>query len=118
MNIPLTIACSGPGAPVLISLNEGYAQIFWHGTIGITLCLLYIWLKKREGKWFAMPSLFLSVFNPAWMTNGRGGDCGFFIYESTLAILIYSALALVAQIAYFTYFERNRKLNLEANQSE
>ena len=85
--------------------NQGYSQQMWYGSLGLTSCAVYLWLKRRSSRLFILPSIFLSALHPAWTFSATNGDCGYMMYDASLGIIIFISAMLLAQMSIYTYIE-------------
>jgi hypothetical protein len=101
--LPLTIACSGPGAARVIANNTliGYIAAGF-GTV-IVLVIGYDWIRRNTS---AVPlgiSCAALLLHPAWTVSAIQGDCGYLKYYASLFFTgIFVALA-IAQFLLTSY---------------
>jgi hypothetical protein len=76
-------ACSGPGAADAIRRNR-LAGVLSVGLVA-TIILISVLLNRRYAtaspKWY---SVLLVVFHPHWYLSAGGGDCGYFLRDTSL----------------------------------
>jgi hypothetical protein len=103
------LACSGPGAMTLIYSNQGYSVQMWYATIGLAVCGLVLWIRRRNRNWLILPTVILSALHPAWTMSATSGDCGYMMFDLSRIILGFAALMLILQIGIYIKTERNEK---------
>jgi hypothetical protein len=77
----------------------------WYTTLGISVCSVLLWLKRRNRKWLILPSVILSLLHPAWTFSATNGDCGFLMYDVSFGILLFVFGMLLVQMSIYTYTE-------------
>jgi hypothetical protein len=92
--------CSGPGAMAAIARNTevGHQHAAFVGGLVVVAAIVYAVTRRRRG--FPAASLLLFAPHPAWTFGTLGGECGYFVADSSPVISWIAALLVATQAAY------------------
>jgi len=92
--------CSGPGASATIARNTdiGHEHAAIVGGLFVLSAIVYAFTRRRWG----FPATILTMFalHPVWTFGTTGGDCGYFVADSSPVISGIAVVLVAAQAAY------------------